>query len=157
MTAKKTTKAIGRAALKASYTTAVVTGGVAIKGLRLGIRRSQRFPDLPDLPQGDYVDLPGRGAVYVVDTGAPHKDAPTLLLFHGLATTAYLNWFSTINELRKDHRVVMFDQRWHGRGIMSDRFDLADCVDDAAAILDHLDIDQVIAVGYSMGGALAQV
>lgn len=157
MISKKVTTAVGRTALKTSYRTVVVTGRVAVKGMRLGIRRSQRFPHLPAVPQGHYVDLPGRGSAYVVDTGAPHKDAPTLLLFHGLATTAHLTWFSTIDHLRQDHRVVMFDQRWHGRGIMSETFDLGDCADDGAAILDHLGVDQVIAVGYSMGGALAQV
>ncbi|MDP3966737.1 MAG: alpha/beta fold hydrolase [Nocardioides sp.] len=141
---------------------AVVVGGrfggrQAVRAARAGIRRTQRFPDLPELPEGTLVDLPGRGTVFAVDTGAPYPDAPTLLLFHGLATTSYLTWFSSIEELRPHYRLVMLDQRWHGRGILSDRFQIVDCVDDAAALLEFLGIDEVVAVGYSMGGALAQV
>lgn len=67
-----------------------LTGVLAVHAARAGIRRTQRFPDLPELPEGNLVDLPGRGKVFAVDTGAPSPDAPTLLLFHGLATTSYL-------------------------------------------------------------------
>ncbi|MGA8257293.1 MAG: alpha/beta fold hydrolase [Nocardioides sp.] len=131
--------------------------GFVVTGLRFGIRRTQKFADLPDLPEGRVVDLPGRGRVVVLDTGAPTPNAPTVLLLHGLATTAALCWFSVLDELRAGHRVVMFDQRWHGRGISSDHFSLDDCADDAAAVLDALEVDRAIVVGYSMGGALAQV
>lgn len=152
-------KTAGRHALKGSFVAARYGGKATVSGLRAGIRRTQRFPDLPQLPEGRFVDLPGRGEAFVVDTGVPEgrPDAPTLLLFHGLATTSYLTWFSTLDQLRESHRVVMLDQRWHGRGIVSERFSLEDCVDDAALVLDHLGIAEVIAVGYSMGGALAQV
>lgn len=150
-------KSAGRHALRGSYVTARVGGKAAVYGVRAGIRRTQRFPALPDLPEGRFVDLPGRGEVFVVDTGAPEPGAPTLLLFHGLATTAYLTWFSTLDQLRGSHRIVMLDQRWHGRGIVSERFSLEECVDDAAAVLDALEISEVVAVGYSMGGALAQL
>ena len=49
------------------------------------------------------------------------------------------------------------DQRWHGRGICSDRFRLADCADDAAALVERLDLRHVIVVGYSMGAVVAQM
>lgn len=149
----------GRHALKGSFVAARYGGKAAVHGVRTGIRRTQRFPALPELPAGRVVDLPGRGEAFVVDTGAPEGDpgAPTLLLFHGLATTSYLTWFSTIAELGETHRIVMLDQRWHGRGIVSERFSLEECVDDAAAVLDVLGIPTVVAVGYSMGGALAQL
>lgn len=152
-------RSAGRHALRGTVGAARLGGRAAVAGARTGIRRTQRFPDLPELPAGRLVDLPGRGEVFVVDTGAPagRPDAPTLLLFHGLATTSYLTWFSTLDQLREEHRVVMLDQRWHGRGIVSERFSLEECVDDAAAVLEHLGIERVVAVGYSMGGALAQV
>lgn len=155
-------RSASRRALRGSFLAARTGGRAAVYGARAGIRRTQRFADLPELPEGRVVDLPGRGAVFVVDTGAPVAGedggaAPTLLLFHGLATTSYLSWFSTLDQLRQDHRVVMLDVRWHGRGIVSERFSLEDCVDDAAAVLDLLGIQEVVAVGYSMGGALAQL
>jgi pimeloyl-ACP methyl ester carboxylesterase len=39
----------------------------------------------------------------------------------------------------------------------SDRFSLTECADDVDALLSVLDIDQAVVVGYSMGGALAQI
>ncbi len=83
--------------------------------------------------------------------------APTVLLLHGIATTASLCWFTTVADLSPDYRVILMDQRWHGRGVRSDRFTLADCADDTAALLTALEIDRAVVVGYSMGGALAQV
>ena len=50
------------------------------------------------------------------------------------------------------------DLRGHGRGLRVDRrFTLAACADDAADVLDVLGAGSVIAVGYSMGGAVAQL
>ena len=76
---------------------------------------------------------------------------------HAIATTGPLTWFTVVDELRKQYRVVTFDQRWHGRGIRSAEFRLDDCADDAVAVLDALGIEQAIVVGYSMGGAVAQL
>lgn len=152
-----TTRYVGRRVLRWTVVGAVLGGRAAVAGARFGIRRSQRLPVLTELPPARRTELPGRGEVWVVDCGAPRPDAPTLLLFHGLAATSYLNWFGTLEDLCAHYRVVMFDQRWHGRGIVSERFRLEDCADDAAAVLDALQIDEAIVAGYSMGGALAQV
>ena len=40
--------------------------------------------------------------------------------------------------------MIAFDQRWHGRGIRSDRFRFSDCADDVAAVMDELGVDQAI-------------
>ena len=54
--------------------------------------------------------------------------------------------------------MVAIDHRGHGRGIRSRRrFHLSDCADDAAALVAELGLDRVIAVGYSMGGPIAQL
>lgn len=148
---------MGRATMELPLEGARAAGKVAVGAARDHLRRTRPFPDLPDLPEGRLVDLPGRGEVFAVDSGAPHPGAPTLLLFHGLATTSYLTWFSSLEQLAAHYRLVLLDQRWHGRGIISDRFDLESCADDAATLLDVLGIDRAVAVGYSMGGALAQV
>ncbi len=130
-------------------------GKVLVAGLRrLG---DGAVPDVPVPTAGRPVDLPGRGTTHVLDLPGPTPDAPTLLLMHGIATTGPLTWFSVLEELRQRYRVVTFDQRWHGRGIRSDSFTLDDCADDAVAVLDALGIDRAVVVGYSMGGASAQV
>lgn len=141
----------------ATVTAARVTGAAVRGGMRLVVARSGKLPEKNPLPPGSLVHLEGRGDVYVVDTGEPHPGAPVVLLLHAVATTASLSWFTTVEALVSDYRVVMMDQRWHGRGLPSDRFSLSECADDIDALLTALDIDQAVVVGYSMGGALAQV
>jgi len=138
-------------------TAARATGAVFRGGLRLAVARSNHLPEKNPLPLGRLVHLEDRGDVFVVDTGEPYPGAPTVLLLHGVATTASLCWFTTVDDLLDDYRVVLMDQRWHGRGVRSDRFTLSECADDIAALLTALEIDRVVVVGYSMGGALAQV
>ena len=106
---------------------------------------------------GRALTLPGRGTTFVRHlTGPP--GAPTLLLLHGWMVTSDLNWFTCFPALGERFRVVAVDHRGHGRGIRTWRpFRLEDCADDAAAVAHRLGLDQVIPVGYSMGGAVAQL
>lgn len=111
----------------------------------------------PPLPPGRAVDLPGRGRTFVrIAQGPP--GAPTLLLLHGWTASADLNWFRCYGPLSRHFNVVALDHRGHGRGIRSRRpFSLSACADDAAALVEELGIERVIAVGYSMGGPIAQL
>ena len=111
----------------------------------------------PWLPPGGPLELPGRGTTFVRHHPAEAGE-PTVLLLHGLGVTADANWFPAYPPLVDRFGVVAIDHRGHGRGIRSDRsVRLADCADDAAAALDGLGIDRAIAVGYSMGGPIAQL
>ncbi|HEX2850664.1 MAG TPA: alpha/beta fold hydrolase [Acidimicrobiales bacterium] len=111
----------------------------------------------PPLPPGRHVDLPGRGTTFCrVAEGPP--GAPTLLLLHGWTATADLNWFRCYQPLSRRFRVIALDHRGHGRGIRTKRlFTLEGCADDAAALARALGAEQVIPVGYSMGGPIAQL
>jgi pimeloyl-ACP methyl ester carboxylesterase len=112
---------------------------------------------LPRLPPGRDLALPGRGITFVRELPGP-PGAPTLLLLHGWTASADLNWFACYAPLARHYRVVAVDHRGHGRGIRTRaRFRLADCADDAAAVIDELGLDPVVAVGYSMGGPIAQL
>jgi 3-oxoadipate enol-lactonase len=111
----------------------------------------------PGVPVGRAIELSGRGTSWILEVPGP-PGAPVLLLLHGLGATAALNWHAVFDSLGRHYRVIAFDYRGHGRGIrLRGRFRLADCADDAAALLDALGIDRVIAVGYSMGGPVAQL
>lgn len=111
----------------------------------------------PPIPLGRRVELPGRGTTFVREVEGP-PGAPTVLLLHGLIASGGLNWFQAFAPLGKHFRVIAPDMRGHGRGIRTwSRFRLADCADDAAALLDVLGIDQVVAAGYSMGGPVSQL
>lgn len=106
---------------------------------------------------GRRIDLLGRGATWVHDIAGP-PGTPTLLLLHGLAATALLNWTTSFTTLERGFRVIALDHRGHGRGIRRvGAFKLEDCADDAAALADRLGVERVIPVGYSMGGAVAQL
>ena len=111
----------------------------------------------PTLPPGGPLELPERGTTFVRHQPAP-PGAPTVLLLHGIRVTADANWFTAYPALTERYGVVAIDHRGHGRGIRSDRaVRLADCADDAVAALDVLGVEQAIAVGYSMGGPIAQL
>ena len=111
----------------------------------------------PPLPPGRHIDLPGRGTTFVREVAGP-AGAPTVFLLHGLSGGADLNWFPAFDVLARHFNVVAIDHRGHGQGIRSSTpFTLEDCADDAVAVMDNLGIREVIAVGYSMGGPIAQL
>ena len=84
--------------------------------------------------------------------------APTVVLLHGWTATADLNWFACFAPLAEHFRVIALDHRGHGRGIRAGARSVStDCADDVAALADVLGIERFIAVGYSMGGPIAQL
>ena len=133
-------------------------GRVLRAGAKAGVRKVLPTPPpIEVVPEGREVDLPGRGCTYVVDVPGPTPDAPTVVLLHALGCTAYLNWVATLGDLSQHYRVITFDQRWHGRGIRSERFRFIDCADDVIGVMDALGVEQAVIAGYSMGGAVAQL
>jgi 3-oxoadipate enol-lactonase len=123
-----------------------------------GARRWSPTPRSAEVPPGRMLTLPGRGSTFVSTAGDLQGDQPPLLMLHALACTAGLTWFTAYSALAERHPLVMFDQRWHGRGIRAGRrFRIEDLADDAVAVADELGIDQFIPVGYSLGGAVAQM
>jgi len=110
---------------------------------------------VPDLSfSGRAVDLPGRGRTWVYDNEVASdrtesvSSRPTVVLLHGWTSTAALNFYRCFSALSREFRVVALDHR---------PFRLDDCADDVAALIDQLDTGPVIAVGYSMGGPIAQL
>ena len=110
-----------------------------------------------DLPPARMVRVEGRGEFFVRDTG--EEDRPAVLLLHGWMFSSDLNWFTTYDAVHAaGHRVIAMDHRGHGHGLRSpDPFRLQDCADDAAAVLRALDAAPALVVGYSLGGAVAQL
>jgi 3-oxoadipate enol-lactonase len=153
-------------------TLTVTAAGAAAAGIaalaarpvvRQEVRRAGRFgrplrrgapaaPVPPWLPPGRVINLPGRGEVFVRDSGGMPA-APAVLLLHGFTVSADLNFFAAYASLAESYRVIALDMRGHGRGMRSaEPFTLEDCADDAAALLGQLGAGQVIVVGYSLGG-----
>jgi 3-oxoadipate enol-lactonase len=116
------------------------------------------WPPVPpiDMPPARTLRVPGRGELFLRDTGG---DGPPVMLLHGWMANADLNWFGAYGDLAgAGYRVLAIDHRGHGRGLRPVApFRLADCAGDAADALRGLDAAPAIVVGYSMGGAIAQL
>ena len=108
------------------------------------------------MPPGSIVLVPGRGEFFVRDSGG---SGPPVLLLHGWTFSADTNWSPVYGALQDaGYRVIAMDHRGHGRGLRSpEPFRLADCAADAAAVLGTIGAGSAIAVGYSMGGPIAQL
>ncbi len=114
-------------------------------------------PEPPvDLPPGRTVHVQGRGEFFIRDTGGR---GPALMLLHGWMVSADLNWCGAYGDLAAaGYRVLAIDHRGHGRGLRPlVPFRLVDCAADAAGLLRTLRATPAVAVGYSMGGAIAQL
>ena len=122
----------------------------------LGALRRRVYLPYARIPPGRMVELPGRGSTYVTDTPGPDPDAPTIVLLHALGCTGLLTWFPAIEPLSRRFRVVTLDLRWHGRGIHDGDFSLVECADDVGALIEVLELEEVLVAGYSMGSIVAQ-
>lgn len=114
-------------------------------------------PEPPvDLPPARTVHVRGRGEFFIRDTGG---SGPVVMLLHGWMVNADLNWCGAYGDLAAaGYRVLAIDHRGHGRGLRPlVPFRLTDCAADAAGVLRTLGATPAVVVGYSMGGAIAQL
>jgi 3-oxoadipate enol-lactonase len=85
-------------------------------------------------------------------TGAP------LVLVHGF-TGDISDWRYQIAEFAETHRVLVLDNRGHGRSSTppgADAYSIALMADDVEALAAHVGFDRYHLVGHSMGGAIVQ-
>ena len=87
-----------------------------------------------------------------------HGEGPkTILLTHGYSATSQM-WTGQIAELSKDHRLVIWDMRGHGRTDSPDDPSLYSepaTVADMAALLDSVGAKTAIVGGLSLGGYMS--
>ena len=128
------------------------------RGDGIGRAAATAAPPAARLPFGRRIELPDRGHHLRAPGRRARPVRPTLLLLHGWVASAGLNWFQAFEPLRDHFNIVAPDLRGHARGLRTRKiFRLADCADDCAATLEELGTGPVIAVGYSMGGPVAQL
>lgn len=83
-------------------------------------------------------------------------DGPLVVLLHG-ATMDHRMFDAQIEALAPAYRVLVWDARGHGESRpVEGSFVLEDCADDLIAVLDHVGAEEVVLVGQSMGGYIAQ-
>ncbi|MFJ4651790.1 alpha/beta fold hydrolase [Nocardia sp. NPDC088792] len=90
----------------------------------------------------------------------PGEGVPVVLQ-HGIVADTNANWMSVgiVAALRgAGHRVISLDARGHGRSAKPHdpaRYSWEGMARDVSALYDHLELDQVVQVGYSMGGVIS--
>jgi 3-oxoadipate enol-lactonase len=90
-------------------------------------------------------------AIYYDEQGSGHP----LLLVPGLGSTR-LGWWKQIGPLSQKLHAINIDNRDAGDSTLSrGPYTIADMADDAAGVLQHLDIGPAHVMGWSMGGFIA--
>jgi pimeloyl-ACP methyl ester carboxylesterase len=85
-----------------------------------------------------------------------HGQGEPLLMIQGWGTDI-TGWQYIIEPLSERFQVIVFDNRGAGRsGVTPGNYTTRLLADDAAALLDHLRIDNAHVLGWSMGGMIAQ-
>jgi len=103
-----------------------------------------------------YFEFRGCRLHYVdFDNRHEQSNAPVLVFIHG-AGSSHLIWSLQLLKLKEDYRVVALDMSGHG---LSDRFAETPsiengCTDQVAALIEHLEMDEFVLVGHSMGGGI---
>ena|SRR5579875_3899197 len=109
------------------------------------------------LPPGYHAELGDAGSVFYRYAQGP-TGAPTVVLLHGWTSTADVTWHGVFNLLSRHYSVIAPDLRGHGHGPSGSKGSrLPHVASDVAGLIDALGIGPVILVGYSMGGAAAQI
>ncbi|WST68783.1 alpha/beta hydrolase [Streptomyces uncialis] len=112
-------------------------------------------PYAPPAPARELTAVSADGAHVHVEIHGP-EGAPTVVLAHGwTCSTAF--WAHQVRDLRADHRVVVYDQRGHGRSpapVTGDGYSTRALADDLTAVLEAALApgEQALLVGHSMGG-----
>ena len=88
-----------------------------------------------------------------------HGDAskPTILLSHGYSATSAM-WQSQVAALKDDYQVIVWDMRGHGASASPAdpaQYSEARTVEDMAALLDQVGVEQAIVGGLSLGGYMS--
>jgi len=87
-----------------------------------------------------------------------HGDGPPFL-FCSVTGLDHQAWkFHQVAEFSRDHKVILFDYRGTGKSSKTiQKYSIKMFTADAAALLDHLNVEQAIVCGHSMGGVVAQL
>ena len=84
-------------------------------------------------------------------------DGPPLVLIHGGWSDSEA-WRAQVDYFSRDHRVITYDVRGHGRTGETDRqrYSMDLFVDDLDRLLDHLDVERPLLCGLSLGSMIVQ-
>lgn len=127
--------------------------GVAVWGYAPDIEPSELQAQYGQ-PPSQFIELPNGQSVHVRDEGP--RDAPAILLIHGSNASLH-TWQGWADDLKKDYRVVRYDQPGHGLTGAQIKGDYSTEAfrDTGAAVMNRLGINRYVVAGNSMGGWVA--
>ena len=148
--------------LKLAFTAGAVGAAGAVAGIVVAGRR-WAAADGPDAesrltaPEGSEVRIPTGDGGEISATVAGDEGGRTFVLVHGWTNDRRI-WAPVARVLvARGHRVVLYDQRGHGRSRAgTDGLTIEALGADMAAVLEHLDARDAVVAGHSMGGMAAQ-
>ncbi len=114
----------------------------------------------PGAAETDHLEREGFRLAYA-DFHAKDGAGEPILLIHGFASNFNVNWIGpgwTRTLTDAGYRCIAFDHRGHGQSSGStdpDAYTPLAMAEDAAALLDHLDIERAHVFGYSMGARVS--
>lgn len=133
----------------------LLAGAMLALGLITAAHADDRWKTLPDFPpmpkpeQTGYADVNGIKMYY-----ATYGKGDPILLIHGGLGFADV-WAKQVEDLAKDHLVVVADSRGHGRSTRTaEPFGYDLMTSDYVALIDHLKLGKVTLVGWSDGGII---
>ncbi|MGE5222041.1 MAG: 3-oxoadipate enol-lactonase [Omnitrophica WOR_2 bacterium] len=89
---------------------------------------------------------------YQVDGESP---GTPLVFINSLGCELHI-WEGMIQPFRDRFRIIRYDQRGHGLSdVPPGPYTLRNLTDDLSALLDHLEVDEVVLIGISVGGLVA--
>ena len=104
-------------------------------------------------PDGQFAEVPG-ARLHYVDTGP--RDAPAIVMIHGLMGQLRNFSHSLSERLATDHRVILVDRPgWGHSSIEGPRPGIIAQAGMVAALIEQLGLDAPLLVGHSMGGAVS--
>ncbi|MFQ3229256.1 MAG: pimeloyl-ACP methyl ester carboxylesterase [Reinekea sp.] len=107
-------------------------------------------------PPSQFVDVAGM-QIHLRDEG-PRDDATPIVLLHGTSASLH-TWDGWTESLIEERRVIRFDMAGFGlTGPSADNdYSIEHYASTVIAVLDHLNVDQVVLAGNSLGGNIAWV
>jgi pimeloyl-ACP methyl ester carboxylesterase len=103
-----------------------------------------------DIMNGNVKSADGVSIAYRVEGSGN----PTLVFIHG-GSCDKSYWDSQVSYFAQKYRVVAVDLAGHGEsGLDRDRWTMAAFGEDVTAVVNHLNLEQIVLIGHSMGGAV---
>jgi 3-oxoadipate enol-lactonase len=111
-------------------------------------------------PQEHPLPVPGRsffvGNVEYFVREAGLSDAPAIVLIHGWVYDSVFTFYRLVPLLTDRFRVILIDQRnYGGSSRLNEEYEIETVADEVAAVLDRLEVQDAVVMGYSMGGMVA--